>query len=80
MARLHQQPPHHPAHPLLHPQKSSPALPPAQAQSLGAAARRLQLREGMLTTQQAAATNSMLWQMLLPMGPRTSLLMAAVEC
>ena len=78
MAGLHQQPPQQPARPLLRPQRGFPALPPAQARFLGAAARRLQLRDNMLTTQEAAATNSMLWQMLLRMAPRTSLLLVAV--
>ena len=80
MAGLHQQPPQHPAHPLLRPQRSFPALAPVRARFLGAAATRLQLRDNMLTTQEAAATNSMLWQMQPLMGPRTSLLLAAVEC
>ena len=78
MAGLHQQPPQHPARPLLRPQRSFPALPLARARFLGAVGRRLQLKDKMVTTQQAAATNSLLWQMQLLMGPRTSLLLAAV--
>lgn len=76
VASLHQQPPQHPAHPLLRPQRGFPALPLTQTQLLKAAANGLRVKA--VTIQEAAATNSMPWQMLLPASPRTSLLLPTV--